>query len=460
METLTVEKRNHLSSAATRNADLMADELRILGNVTPELRAMVLDEELTHAAEIIAAQEMGYATVPRTYYQRGEDLIDVHDQSLKRVFSDGINYSRQELSQEIPGADWELRRRQAEFKNLGTILSMPNGTVCIEISPPPFDKPENERVAQNYNNLTMIRLSIKDGKVLQYNYALPISSPEFLRAVQTKLGRESEEWIVGSEEFLENPILQQIDQPAKLAAQKYDSLIGAALLEVSVGQSALRMVTRAIENRREAWEFVTAEDNIDVHLELLAAMERAAQLSPDARRRAMDAIRSGFWKEFKDRFRGNQQAVVEGGILMAAASRAVVDGDVFIACGSTVAATEFANSGNSVIGRAHIVDSLRKEVKGSGACSACGAKGSLYGCGLCQRCNKKWCDEYERSGKQTNIKDLAYRKYSRPEMLDKTESFGEYWQRIGREIRRKRELQKSREAKTVRLEETRLASAA
>lgn len=441
----------------------MSDEMAVYGYVTPELQAMVLDEELTHAAEILAAQEMGYAAVPRTYYKKDGDLIDIHNQSLRRVFSDGIAYSQEAVEADIPGADWELVRRRAEFNNLGTIISMPSGTVCVEISAPPTDKPEHEQLAQHYNGLTMIRASIKDElhKVTQYNYALSISSPDFLRAVQRKLGIESADQTINSQELLESPILKEVDQPAALAAREIDNLIGAALLEVAVGQSALRMLTEAIKNRREAWEFVNSDVQTDVHQELLATMQNATQLSPAARERAMTAIRSGFWKELKDRFRGNQQATAEGGILMAAASRAVVDGDVFIACGSTVVATEFASSGNSAISRAQIVELLRKEIKGNGSCSACGAKGSLYGCGLCQKCNKKWCDEYKRSGKQTDIRNLAYLNYARSsdELSGRVpETFMKYWERIGREIEQKREIKKLREAEITRLkEEARLA---
>lgn len=442
-----------LPNAATRNVDLIAHELKLFGHITPELRAMVLDEELTHAAEVIAAQEMGYAAIPRTYCQTGGDLIDAHNQSLKKVFADGINSSRQELSQGVPGADWELRRRKAEFKNLETILAMPDRTVCVEISAPPFDKPESEKQAQHYNDLTMIRVSIKDRRVLQYNYALPLSSLEFLQTVQTKLGRSAKDHLVTSEELLENPIVERIDQPAELAAQKYDSLIGAAVLEVSVGHSAVRMIKKAVENRRETWKFVSDQDHSDIHQELVTAMQQAAFLNPAHREQAMSAIRSGFWKEFKDRFRGNQHDTMAGDILRSAAARAVADADVFIACGSTVVATEFSTAStriSTVSTRAQEVEPLRNQLKGEGSCGACGMKGSLFGCGLCRNCNKKWCDQYVQTGKQLEIKNLAYLNYGRPSKPHESaeEIFVKAWQRIGHELQQKQRKLQEQEAKS------------
>jgi len=471
LETLTAHELDYrdnsetefsrLRNPAVHNVDLMADEIAVYGGVTPELWAMVADEEFTQGAEVLAVQEMAYAAVPRSFRQHGEDLIDPYNQSLKQVLHDGIDYMRQELSLGTPGADWELSRREAEFRNAETIMSMQPSMLCVEISATPFDKPKHEQLAQHYTDLTMIRLSHKDqnNKIAQYNYALPVSSPEFLRAIQIKLGRKPDEQLIGSQELLENPIIQNADQSPDQLARHFDGLIGAALLEAAVGHSAVRMINRAIENRRESWEFVTSHSQADIHYELQAAMQQAAQLPPSARAEAMDAIRSGFWKELKDRFQGKQQMAMEGGILMAAAARAVVDGDVFISCGSTVVATQFASSGESSISRAQIAESLQKEVKGSGSCSACGAKGLLYGCGFCGRCNKKWCEEYKRTGKQTNIKDLAYRNYSRPEEVEEPENLKDYLERISREIKQKHEIKKLHEAETIRLkEEQQLAS--
>jgi hypothetical protein len=428
----------------------MARELAVFGEVSQEVRNMILDEELTHAVEVLAAQEKAYAVVPRIFYKHGEDLLDVHNQSLITVLDGGIESSQIELDDNVPGADWELSRRQAERRNLERIINMAPGTMCVEISLPPIDKPEDEQLAQHYNGLTMLRASIKDqaqpDKITQYGFVLPVSNPDFLLALQQHLGVEPVDRI-DSLKTLQEPIIRPIDQPAESAAKEIDNLIGAALLETSVGYSAVRMIKRAIESRREAWDFVSSDAHHDLHLELLANMEFAAKLDPDERAHAMNAIRSGFWKEYKDRFNNRWHSRLAGKIIAEAASRAVADGDVFIACGSTVNATNF-NTKEAASSRAQVAESLRREVRGSGACQACGANGTLYGCGVfCGRCNDKWCDEYSRSGKQLNAKELAYLSHSRPselpkkgiEQLSRTETLGQYWQRIGRELRLKRE---------------------
>jgi len=463
LETLAAETTDYQSrriagpNAATRNIDIMAAELAANGYVGPEVRAMVLDEELTHAVEILAAQEAAYAVVPRSYEQIGNDLVDIHRQSLRQVFSGGIEHSEQEVLDGVPGAGWELERRKAELNNLEIILAMPENTACIEISAPPTDRPEHEQLAQHYNGLTMIRVSTKKpgGKVMQYNYALPLSNPEFLLAVQEKLGRDSTEMVVNSQELLERPITQTVDQASSSLVHEIDNLIGAAMLEVAVGHSAIRMIRKAIANRREAWDFVSSDEHADIHNEFLGGMEYAARLNMTEREHAVSAIRSGFWKEYKDRFNDRKISNQAGGIIAEAASRAVAAGDVFIACGSTVSATQFTAQ-ESTASRASIANSLLREVKGSGNCSACGAKGVLYGCGVfCGRCNEKWCSEYKRTGKQLSPRQLSYLSYSRgtkPEAdtADMFEELRQDWKRMGLEIERKRRLKKLREAERAK----------
>jgi hypothetical protein len=437
----TAERPN----AATRNVQLMAAELEALGYVTAEAQSMVLDEELTHAAEVLAAQEMAYATIPRAYRVQGYDLVDTHHQSLRQVFKGGIEHSEYELGNRVAGAEWELKRRRAELENLETIVGLPVGGVCIEISASPFDKPKHEQLAQHYNGLTMVRASVKSDtdSVVQYNYALPVTNPEFLQAIQTKLGRPRGEHILNSDELLQHPIVQTGDQHPELLARRIENLLGASLMETALGDSAVRMIKKAIHNRREAWEFANSQDQTDIHEELLASMIEAARLSPNGWNPAINAIRSGFWKELKDRFNGRHITSAQGGIINAAASRAVAAGDVFIACGSTVEATL-----SSQITRTQIINNLRTEVKGMGGCSACGAKGLLYGCGLCSSCNKKWCDAYALNGKQTAVNDLAYKNYARGSTAQQEtwlDILRRDWLRTKKQVELKRKLQAEQE---------------
>jgi hypothetical protein len=98
----------------------------------------------------------------------------------------------------------------------------------------------------------------------------------------------------------------------------------------------------------------------------------------------------------------------------------------------------YLNGGGQTPGRAErqkITRELREEVVGKGACIACGAEGKLYGCRLCNACNKEWCEEYEKNGTQIPIKKLSRYSGGRPQPSpDGAESFGEYWDRLGKEI--------------------------
>ena len=459
------ETNNHTPNAATRSLALMADELTVFGEVSPEVEAMVLDEELTHAAEVLAAQEKAYAAIPRQFEVQNNDLVDTHNQSLRAVIEGGISFSEEQVAGGVLGADWELQRRKAELKNLDKIIGLSPGSALLEISASPFDKPEEEQLAQNYNGLTMIRLSIKSqpDKVLQFNYAVPVVNPVFLQAIETKFGRERDE-AVSSDTYLEEPIELEVSQSIKDFTRNIDGLVGAALLESATGYSALRMLERAIKNRREAWDFVSSSNHSDLHAELLGMMKSSALLQPTEYDQAMDAIRSGFWKEFKDRFNKRKTNVGSGGVIATAASRAVADGNVFIACGSTVNATDFSPTANSStsVGRAEIVKDLREKVVGSGSCGACGAKGQLFGCGLCGGCNKKWCDIYEKTGNQTEISDLSYMKYGRGyDQYSESETLGQHWERIKAEVRQKQLINRQRDEEFSRLRDEKfLAEAA
>jgi hypothetical protein len=413
-----VSQNQIYETPANRNLNLMNRELMMAGRVRPETWAMLLDEEKTQASEILAqieqdGQKKAFAAIPRTYFPSSEGLRDRHGQELTRIFDDGVNYIGQQVGR-VPGADWEHQRRQTERQNLEKIINMPEGTVVMEISASPSDKPKHEQSAQHYNGLTMIRASIKavgdGGRVQQYNYAIALDSPEFLLAVQAKLGIA--EPTVDSQQLLENPVIVQSSDSAESTARRIDGLIGAALLESAVGKSTLRMLARAVEQRREAWEFINSPQQADLEHELFIAMSQAAQLDATGRSEAIKAIRTGYWRELIDRFNGRLPAAgsveLAGTILAEAAARAVADGDVFIACGDTVQAKAMTHQQ-----RTEMMHKLRNEVTGNGACQACGKKGMLYGCGLCSGCNKKWCDAYEASGEQTDLKDLAYRRLTR-----------------------------------------------
>ena len=457
------EQIAHYPNALTRNVDLMADELSILGYVTPEVQALTVDEEHTQAVEILAAQERSYAVVPRVFEIKNNDLVDRYGLGLNKILDDGINSIQAEVDGRVPGADWELERRVAERANARKIIAMPPGTMCVETSVTPFDKPEGEQLAQHYTGLTMVRASIKDrhqsNKIIQYNYVLPLPNPDFAITLQEKFGIKGAEF--DSLNLLTNPHMQEFNGDSKQAGQTIDSLIGAALLETSLGHSAVRMIKKAIDQRREAWEFVNSKAHADIDRELLDKMEVASTLPPAQREHMMRAIRSGYHKALKERFNGRQVSAAAGSVLEMAASQAVADGDVFISCGNTVMATAFGAKG-SAASRSATIDSLLSEVKGSGSCVACGARGLLFGCGFCSRCNQIWCGAY-KNGKQLSVEEVAYRGYGRSttDQSDLAEGLLNYFQEVASEVKQRQELQKLKEARAKKLkEEQELAQAA
>jgi hypothetical protein len=80
---------------------------------------------------------------------------------------------------------------------------------------------------------------------------------------------------------------------------------------------------------------------------------------------------------------------------------------------SLVSQTGFLSLTSSTLGaqRTEIVAKLMKE-KRKGECMACGAEGSVFGCGLCARCNKVWSDEFKVTGRGLEINVLAKRFFS------------------------------------------------
>lgn len=445
----------YLDSALIRSVRLMAEARQRWGTVPPEIKAMILDEELTPVLEVVVDQTTeAYGVVPRSFRVEADDLIDPHGQSLTGVAERGSRWSRQEVKQGVPGAWNELQRRNTEAKNIAKIARMPAGSLLVEVSANPIDWTAEERTAQHYTGLTMIRASVKPyddpNEVLQFNYVLPnLDTPEAILNLQNRLEIENDGQTIDTNKMLAHPLEKAYDGSALAAGREIDGLLGATLLEKSVGHSALRMIQRAIERRREAWRFITNNEQSDVHSELLAHIEWLATRHPQFWEQELAPIRTGFTRELKDRFLNRHlttSEVVAGSIIVAAASRAAEAGDVYIACGTIVTATEFSTQTASAAGRAEAVKSLLENVVGEGECSACGVKGSLYGCGLCSGCNKKWCDIFVMTGNQTAIKNLASSRrqakaVEQPQQKSPKET---EWQKIVREDNEKKIVQKQK----------------
>jgi hypothetical protein len=154
-------------------------------------------------------------------------------------------------------------------------------------------------------------------------------------------------------------------------------------------------------------------------------------------------LRYDIMASYKQRLEGNWQDFGSLAESVAAAGESErANGTEFWGCDSVVSAratsTGYVNAEGShkptLVERQKVVKNLREEVKGKGNCAACGAKGNLFGCGLCGRCNKEWCDKYEANGEQTPINKLGRFGQGGAESDSGTESFAEYWARLGREI--------------------------
>lgn len=386
----------------TRSVELFYLDLQYYGEVRPETAQAVIDEEKTNAAEDIARVKSGYAAVPRTYFQKNGDLFDVHGNSLSEVLSGGVTWAEKDTANNVAGADWELKRRKAEQKNLKNFIGSEPGTIFMEISVPP-NKPEHELKQQGYSAMTHIRISAKDSsdRVSQHNLYLPDTSTDFSSNLQKLIG--SQKLYDDAQELLENPIVMTGNIDIKSKIKEIENLCGAALFNSNADQSVLQMIKKAAGAKKEAWEFVSSSHD-DLNTELRQRIEKLAKADPRLWADGMERIRIGYLKELRERYDGKRRWAENGSIIDAAAAQAVAQSDVFITCGGTVEVR--ISSSSTASNAAEVAAKLISEVAGSGVCQACGAKGSLYGCGvMCGECNRIWCAEYARSnGKQ----ELSY----------------------------------------------------
>lgn len=192
----------------------------------------------------------------------------------------------------------------------------------------------------------------------------------------------------------------------------------------------------------DTYKFVLANDDLlTAHMGSLYRLAGRRDLPVGHLAAMTNDLRYDIMSSFKQRLEGSWVDLGSLGDSVAAAGDAErALGTQFGGCDTVVSANVAEASGYvnarapGQAERAKMIKQLREKSVGKGSCSACGAGGKLFGCGLCASCNKKWCDIYEKFGKQTPINDLARFKPSRGERpLFKTETFGEYWARLGRE---------------------------
>jgi len=192
----------------------------------------------------------------------------------------------------------------------------------------------------------------------------------------------------------------------------------------------------------DTYKFVMEnKDLLTAHMDSLAALASRAELPTGHVAALANDLRYDIMSSYKQRLEGRWQDLGSlADSVAAAGENERSNGTEFWGCDSVVTANTansgYVNAGGSRVpklaDRIRIARSLREEVKGNGSCAACGAKGKLFGCGLCGACNKEWCEKYEATGKQTPINKLG--RFRRGHMENSTaETFGEYWARLGRE---------------------------
>jgi hypothetical protein len=398
----TTENRIALSPA-TRSVELFHLDQIYYGAVRPETVQAVVDEEKTMAAEDIARVKSRYAVVPRDYYQRGNSIFDIHGNDLKQVFIDGAEWAQDEAAKGTLGAGWEAQRRWSEVRNLENFISRPAGSMMIEISAPP-DRPAAELKAQGYTGMTHVRVSAKedDVKIKQYNIILPASGDKFLKELQVLLGAPEGREEPDAQRLLARPL--ELPAVGDLAAKikEIESLCGAALLNNNPDKAVLQMIKKAGGARREAWEFVDSTLHAELNYELADKISGLARQNPALWLKGIEQIRIGYMKELRERYDGKVRLAEHGSIIDAAGAQAVAESDVFIVCGGTMETIK--GSSNAAESAAQQAARLLHEVRETGTCSACGARGLLYGCGVfCGACNAVWCKEYASSNGRTQL---------------------------------------------------------
>lgn len=404
---LKSRESNRLESANNRSYWRIKDDIDKFNQIQAETFKLILDEEKTHAAEILA-QYTKSGDIPRIYFKKADDLVDGHGVSLKNVLDGGIR-ALEQADFKKPGSQWELRRRQIERQNLDILTNLEIGQIAVEVSPTDFTKSHDELISFGYTGSTLVRVTHRQNmdKYVQRNIILNDSSLDFINDIR-RLINEKTETINSAEEALANVSIINggLDEVNELAASF--KIADANKNELKSAFSFVKQtVKNNLYNQINAWDFI--ENNDDV---LVALVQSFKDLQPDVSvDGSIDNLRAGAWRILIERL--NNQDVDKSVDIIAGSQRAIESGMTFVACGGVVDLVGL----NALTSRISTYFKLYNNIYGFGICTACDDKNFLYGCGVfCFDCNSIWCDEYLISGLQLDKKDLLekrYRKYGR-----------------------------------------------
>lgn len=410
-----IQKTNLLKNPSLASLEFIRQDHFSFGHIQEKTKKRIIDEEMTHAAEIVAAVTNS-ADIPRFYSLTNEDLIDPHGVSLKNVLVNGIDYLESGQVKR-PGDWWELRRRKIELKNLDRIIAMPLGFASIEISPTDFSKPEGELKIQGYTGDTLVRVSFKnrDNGVLQRNIIIKSSDLKLLNKLRNIIEKGCEK-VYSAEEALEKvQFVSVLDKDFETFIASISNFAKSELLNGRPLEFVSGAFSAYIKKSKNSWDVVRKHQ--DLFEQMYQRMELLS-IKDNLNSKELDNLRAGVWQmlcdeaECLDAKKTKKKLLIDEGI-----KRACLAGAVFTACGGTIEAgrTSAISMGGSTGGyydRYNTVKLLIDRLCGIGCCKACGATGFTYGCGVyCKSCNQVWCQAYLKTGKQLSDKEVAVSKY-------------------------------------------------
>jgi hypothetical protein len=367
----TLHKEHNLSPARasigliepSRNQDSSSRET---------IKNRIIDEEMTHASEILAAIT-GDADIPRIYYEFAGDLIDPHGVSLSSVLSKGIEYLENSLDKR-GGWQWELRRRKIEQINLKKIIAAPQGVACIEISPTDLTKPSHELREQGYTGDTLVRVSYKNnGQVYQRNIILNTSDIKILNALRVKMEKGTKK-ILTAEESLESMLFIPVEfNNFESFIDDFKNFSTNEISKKTPAKYLASLMRKSKKLKQNSWEVVNA--NKDIFYSMYDEFENLAN-SGCATEDQVNLIRAGVWQLIINRSSENTNeklSTITEGIALAKSV-----GAVFTSCGGTVTVEAEADSLYGVyLGRYETVKMLQNKINGYGSCRSCGSVGLM-----------------------------------------------------------------------------------
>lgn len=404
MQELTKEKLS--INPALGALDKITHDLQFLGYCSEQTKKQIIDEEKTHAAEIVASA--CYETdIPRNYFLKNHDVIDEYGVSLGNVLEKGIKHI-EEGHDKKPGWGWELKRRKSEKQNLEEIIGMPEGFACVEISSTDLSKPESELKQWGYSGSTLVRLTYKNsvGNLTQRNIMFNSSDIKILNKLRIEIDSSSKN-IDNSDEMLASPIFVSIKN------DNLEYLIADIKNFIKKQESSrqplnylFNIIKKAKITRTNSWDYVKEHPVFDDLFNEMVNLARGNNFTESD----INLLRAGAWQLLLD---NKIEVNSDTGSIDAGISKAKAIGAVFTSCGGTISYENQKTEGIfTYFDRFSVASSLMNRVNKLGNCKACGIKDMMYGCGVyCKGCNKIWCQEYISSGKQLSNKEVLQKKY-------------------------------------------------